>query len=121
MSDDAKRKAIAERLRDPDYRRAFVERYAVTSLAFQVRALRLARGWSQQDLSARSGVSVSSISRCETGDYAGLSIRMLARLAAGFDVGALVRLAPFSDVLDAFCAPPQAVPSFAEDARAEEA
>jgi transcriptional regulator with XRE-family HTH domain len=51
-----------------------------------IRAVRVRRGWRQQDLAARSGVSPSTISRLERGHPGPLSLDTIRRVAAALDV-----------------------------------
>jgi transcriptional regulator with XRE-family HTH domain len=101
-------------MRDPEYRRAAVGAYSEQALALQVRLLRRSRRWSQNRLSEASGLSVRRISAIEHG-YPCLSIRDISRLAAAFDVAAIVRLAPFSDLLDSIGTASMPVLSFKQD------
>lgn len=51
-----------------------------TNVAVAMRALRARRRWRQQDLGARAGLSRDAVSRAETGDLDGLTVRSLSRL-----------------------------------------
>ena len=51
-----------------------------------IRAVRVRRGWRQEDLAARSGVSPSTISRLERGHPGSLSLDMIRRVAKALDV-----------------------------------
>jgi transcriptional regulator with XRE-family HTH domain len=53
------------------------------SLAARLRALRLARGWKQATLAARSGVSLASLRRFETSGK--VSLESLLKLAFALD------------------------------------
>lgn len=59
-------------------------------LAARVRALRTARGWTQEELSARSGVSLRYLADLERGD-ANISVLRLAEVAGALEVS-LARL-----------------------------
>jgi len=89
-------------LQDPEYRRAFIEAHATDTVAFQLRALRKEEGWDQKDVAERLGNRKLQpmISRYENPDYGKYSISTLLDLAAVFDVGLIVRFAPFSEVAD---------------------
>jgi transcriptional regulator with XRE-family HTH domain len=118
MGDSIKRhRAIAARLHDPDYRKAFVGRFAVDGIAFQLRAMRQRRGWSLDEMSRRSGMSKGWLQKLETGDDARLSLRTFLRLAAAFDVAVIARFVSFGDLLDAFCAERAEIPAFDDDPR----
>jgi transcriptional regulator with XRE-family HTH domain len=77
------------------------------TLAARLRALRLARGWKQATLAARSGVSLASLRRFETSGK--VSLESLLKLAFALD-----RL----DDFDGLLLPPQAA-SIAELEAAE--
>jgi Predicted transcriptional regulators len=68
----------------PDRRRSLAK------IGRAVLRLRLYRGWSQQDLEARSGVDQTTISRLERGTQRGLSIRRLAAILDALHVGDVV-------------------------------
>jgi transcriptional regulator with XRE-family HTH domain len=63
------------------------------TLAARLRALRLARGWKQATLAARSGVSLASLRRFETSGGK-VSLESLLKLAFALD-----RLDDFDDLL----------------------
>ncbi len=76
----------------------FVESHVSKGLAFQIRAMRDLRGWSQAQLAAKAGTSQSAIARLESTEYGRPSVAMLLRLASAFDVALIVRFAPFDEV-----------------------
>ena len=105
-------------LEDKEYRDAFVEGHIRTGAAYQIRALRNARQWSQEELAARVGTSQSVIARLENPDYGKFSLSTLAKFASAYDVGLLVRFVSFSELLDRTrdLSPERLnVPSFADD------
>jgi transcriptional regulator with XRE-family HTH domain len=87
-----------EGLKDAEYRRAFAEELR-TGLAFQVGALRRERGLTLVELSERTGLSPSTISRLENPALEGFSLPTLQKLAAAFDVALTVRFMPFSELV----------------------
>lgn len=95
------RKNKIERLRDKEFRSAYVRATIEHGLAHQIRALRTARGWSQADLAAKIGAkNQSAISRLEDPSYGRHSLMTIEKLADAFDVALLVKFAPFSRLLD---------------------
>jgi len=96
-----KEKLLAE-LKDPNYRRGFVEGHAKDTIAFQLRMLRKARGWEQREVAEGLGNPKLQpmISRYENPDYGRYSISTLLDLASVFDVALIVRFAPFSELLE---------------------
>ena len=89
-----------DRLKDKDFRDAFVGAHIDQGLAFQIKSLRDDRGWTQGDLANRLGLkSQSSIARYEDPSYGKLSISKIKELGAVFDVGILVKFVPYSRFL----------------------
>lgn len=97
------REKLIEELKDPAYRRAFVESHAKDGIAAQLRLMRKAEGWDQRELAqnAFGDPSLQSmVSRYENPDYGKYSLSTLLELAAAFDVALVVRFTPFSELLD---------------------
>lgn len=88
---------LRAKLENKEYRDAFVSANIHTGLAFQIRALREQRQWSQEELGRRIGQKQPGVSRLETPGHA-FSLRTLKTLASAFDVALVVRFAPFSDL-----------------------
>jgi transcriptional regulator with XRE-family HTH domain len=84
--------------RGKDYREAFVESEIDIGIPFQIKAMREARDWTQQDLGERSGKRQSVISQLETPGYGKLTLSSLKKLAAAFDVGLMVRFVSFREL-----------------------
>lgn len=90
-----------ERLRDKEFRSAYVRATIEHGLAHQIRALRTSRGWSQSDLAKKIGAkNQSAISRLEDPSYGRHSLMTIEKLADAFDVALLVKFVPFSRLLD---------------------
>ena len=87
-------------LEDKEYRDAFVEGHIRTDAAYQIRALRTSRHWSQEELANRGDTTQSVIARLENPDYGKFSLTTLLKLASGFDVALLVQFVSFSELLD---------------------
>ncbi|MEK7872281.1 MAG: helix-turn-helix transcriptional regulator [Chloroflexota bacterium] len=88
-------------LRDPNFRRQFVGDYVQEMVATQIRAIREQRKWTQEQLGeATNGMRQVQVSRLENPDYSGASLNSLKRVAQAFDLGLIVRLAPFGEFLD---------------------
>jgi len=114
----SQRKAIADSLRDPEYREAFLSEHLRRSLPAQIRRLREHRGWSQEQLGMKCGGKKQEwISRLESPSYGKFTLGTLLRLANAFDVGLTARFLPFSELLDWYTSrgPNEQVPSFTED------
>jgi transcriptional regulator with XRE-family HTH domain len=77
-----------------------VESHVNKGLAYQLRAMREARGWSQEELAEVVGMPQTAISRLESPSYGKLTITTLKRLANVYDVALMVRFVPFSDLVN---------------------
>lgn len=85
------------RLRDRRRRRTFAHQYAQTTVAFQVRLLRLSRAMSRAEMASEAGISSRVLRRIENPDDEGdYELGALTNIAAVFDVALIARLVPFS-------------------------
>ncbi len=91
---------IVASLLDKEYRDLLVQESINQGIAFQIRANRTMRGWTQGELGAQAGKAQSEISRFEDPDYEGYTLKTLACLASAFDVALSVRFVPFSELVD---------------------
>jgi transcriptional regulator with XRE-family HTH domain len=84
-----------------EYRSAFIAAHIRNGIAFQLRAMRDARGWDQKEVAKRLGNTKLQpvVSRYENPDYGRFSISTLLELAAAFDVALVVKFAPFREVV----------------------
>jgi transcriptional regulator with XRE-family HTH domain len=87
------------KLKDPEYRAAFVEAQMAVGLPFQIRALREKRGMSQETLAAKAEMLQPRISAIEKPGKSKLNLETLRRIARAFDVGLLVKFVPFSELI----------------------
>src|SRR5207245_627800 len=95
-----KRDRIAESLADKEYRDAFVTQHVALGIAFQVRAMRVARGWTQKTLGERIGATAqAAVSRLEKPRTLP-NVGTLLKVASAFDVALIVRFAPFGQLVD---------------------
>ncbi|MBI3799144.1 MAG: helix-turn-helix transcriptional regulator [Deltaproteobacteria bacterium] len=111
---------MVTKLQDKAYRDAFVGSQINIELAFQIRALREKRGWTQGQLAKKAGMAQPRISAIETPGKGKLNLETLRRLASAFDVGLTVRFVPFSEMIEwveYFSPDSFSVPSFEEDMR----
>lgn len=92
-------KKLFDRLLRKPYREAYVEESVRTGVAYQIRALREARGWSQKRFAEILGKPQSVLSRIEDPDYGKLSVQTLLEVAAAFDVALLVQYVDFPDFI----------------------
>lgn len=61
-----------------------------TNIPAALRALRSQRGWRQDDLGRRAGLSRDAVSRAESGQLHGLTLRSLSRMVEALDATLLV-------------------------------
>ncbi len=78
---------------DPDYRAAEAQLRPFLDLADDVLRLRLARGWSQEELAAHVGTKQANISRLESG-VANPTLKFIERVGRALGAALSVRLAP---------------------------
>lgn len=96
-----RRGQIVESLKDKELRDYYVADHISEGLAFQIRAMREARGWTQRELGERAGgMAQERISQLEDPNYGRLSLSTLKRIASAFDVALIVRFAPYSELID---------------------
>lgn len=88
------------RLRNKEYRDAFVASQINVGLPFQIRFLREQREWKQSQLADRTGMLQPRISAIESPGGAKFTLETLRRLASAFDVALIVKFAPFSELVD---------------------
>ena len=93
--------ALLADLEDPQYRQAYIEGHAKDTIAFQLRRMRISRGWEQKDVAARLGNPKLQpmVSRYENPDYGKYSVASLIELAKAFDVALVVRFAPLNELV----------------------
>jgi len=95
-----RKEKLISKLKDKEYRDAFVSALITTGIPFQIKALREQRTWAQKELGKLADMAQESISRLEDPNYGTLNLNTLKRLAAAFDVGLMVRFVPFSDLVE---------------------
>lgn len=117
--------STAEKLRDPEYRKAFVASQINVGIPFQIRALLKARGMTQDWLAKKTGMLQPRISGLMTPGKTHPNIETLRRVAEAFDCGLAVRFVPFAELAewsDAFDPDTFNVPDFStEMAESEQA
>jgi len=107
------------KLRNKEYRDAFIGSQISIGLPFQIRALREQRGWKQSQLAEKTGMLQPRISAMESPGGAKFTLETLRRLASAFDVALMVKFVPFSDLLrwsEEFNPDRFTIASFEEDA-----
>lgn len=87
------------RLKDRDYRSAYLDEVINARLAAQIYALRMSRGFTQADVSQLTGIAQPTLSRLES-DAHGITTTTLKRLANAYDVALSVRFVGFNEFAD---------------------
>ena len=84
------RDRLKEDLKDPEFKRHFEEEQKAIALAIQIVELRERLGISQMELAKRMGTSQQAISRLESGEYDGFTLKTLERIAHA--TGAMLKI-----------------------------
>ena len=103
---------IWESFADEEYRHIFVNE--PIGLALQIRSMREARGWTQEELASRVGCKQSTVCQWENPDYGRFTLPSLRRLARVFDVVLEVAFISFSESVS-ISPRPLVVPSYEEE------
>lgn len=72
---------LREDLKDPEFRAHYQEERKALNLAMKIAKLRQKKGLSQQQLAKLMGTSQQAISRLESGEYEGFTIKTLEKIA----------------------------------------
>ncbi len=94
------RERVARELRDKDDRTDYAVEFGDSSIALQIKALRLKNGWTQAELGERAGMKQSRISDMENVDYSSWSVTTLRRIAQAFDLPLAVHFESWGKFLD---------------------
>lgn len=81
---------LNEDLKDPEFRRHFEEEKKAIALAMKIVELRGRLGISQTELAKRMGTSQQAISRLESGEYDGFTLKTLEKIAQA--TGAMLKI-----------------------------
>lgn len=113
---------LFQKLKEPEYRKAFVASQINVGIPFQIRALLKSRpGWTQTTLAKKAEMRQPSISALLTPGKTRPNIETLRRIANVFDCGLIVRFAPFGELAkwsEDFSPESFTVPSFDEESGA---
>ena len=91
---------IWESIRDPEFRKQFIDEHLSVGIAFQIRSLRDQQNLTQAKLAELLKVKQPLLSAWENPNYGKYTLGTLKDLAKAFDVGLLVRFVPFSTLVD---------------------
>lgn len=75
------RSRLSEDLKDPEFKAYYKEERQALILAMKIAKLRERKGLSQQQLAKLMGTSQQAISRIESGDYEGFTLKTLEKIA----------------------------------------
>src|SRR3954470_24944561 len=92
--------SLHRKLADKRFRKTFISSRIAQTLGMQVRVMRQRLDLSQKDLARALGTSQNAIYRLESPKAIRPNISTLERIAEYFDVGLVVRFAPFSEIAD---------------------
>jgi transcriptional regulator with XRE-family HTH domain len=93
-------KQLADKLGNPEYRKAFVASQINVGIPFQIRALIKERNWTQGQLAEKADMLQPRISGLMTPGKTRPNIDTLRRLAEAFDCALMVRFVPFSELAE---------------------
>jgi DNA-binding XRE family transcriptional regulator len=72
---------LREDMKDPEFKKCYQEERQALKLAMQIAELRERKGLSQQELAKLMGTSQQAISRIESGEYEGFTLKTLEKIA----------------------------------------
>ena len=72
---------LREDLKDPEFRKHFEEERRALALALKIAQLREKKGLTQHEMAKLMGTSQQAISRIESGEYEGFSLKTLEKIA----------------------------------------
>lgn len=72
---------LSEELKDTEFRAHYQEERQALKLAMKITKLREKKGLSQQELARLMGTSQQAISRIESGEYEGFTLKTLEKIA----------------------------------------
>ena len=75
------RSRLSEDLKDPEFKVHYREERQALKLSLKIAKLRAKKGLSQQELAKLMGTSQQAISRIESGDYEGFTLKTLEKIA----------------------------------------
>ncbi len=100
MTSDTRKKKLIRKLKNKEYRDAFVLEHINNAIPFQLQALRKKEKLTQRELGEKSGKTQAWISKIENPNYSKFSLATLQEFASVFDVGLVVKFAPFSELIN---------------------
>jgi transcriptional regulator with XRE-family HTH domain len=83
-----------------EYREEFAALEMKRGVSFQIRAMLNNRGWTQEELAEKAGLSQGVVSRAQNPDYGNLTVNTITRVADGFGVVFLGRFVGYSEFIE---------------------
>lgn len=83
---------------DEEFRQAYAEAAVEQGIAWQIRANRRGRCWTQDDLARMLDTKQSAVSRLEDPEYGGHSLETLVKVAHAFDCALSVKFVSYSEL-----------------------
>lgn len=90
---------LISKLRNPEYRKAYVASQITVGIPFQIKALQKSRDWTQTRLGDLANMAQPRISKLLNPGEEEPNIRTLRRIAEAFDCGLMVSFVPFSELV----------------------
>ncbi|MDA1316187.1 MAG: helix-turn-helix transcriptional regulator [Acidobacteria bacterium] len=90
---------LLSKLRNPEYRKAYVASQISVGIPFQIRSLLKSHGLTQEQLAKQANMLQPRISKLLNPGAMEPNIRTLRRIAEAFDCGLMVRFVPFSELV----------------------
>jgi len=75
------RSRLREELKDPEFKSHYQEERQALKLAMKIAKLREKKGLSQQQMAKLMGTSQQAVSRIESGEYEGFTLKTLEKIA----------------------------------------
>lgn len=88
-----------DRLKDKEYRDAYVQQHVRGAIAMQIRAIRKKLGLNQKKFASLIGTTQSVVSRLENTEYGKVTVQTLLDIAAALDIALNVRFCSYPDFL----------------------
>lgn len=94
-------------LDDKDARHSYMAKHLRMTIAFQVRLIRIQRGWTQAELARRCGTKQSAISRLEDWDADFPQVETLRKVAEAFDCAVRISFGDWQELIATLVPPMQ--------------
>lgn len=85
---------LKNELKDPVFRRHFEDERRALALAMKISKIREKNGLSQKALAKRMGTSQQAVSRLESGEYQGFTVKTLEKIAEATGMQLRIDLVP---------------------------